>query len=491
VPAKKTRRRTLSLLSLPVVVAVGVLTVAKLASWQRSQLIADLSDSIAHGETRQAIADVHRLAAMTNPPVRALVSAASSADHQTAGASQFVISQLLLRWEHEIEAKQHVGLVAGQLGELSQTLADDLSQFSATDKPWLEMTTRATLRIANKFSSPKTPLVAVNCDAILTAIRTGRLTALGKLSPVVGGTPLKTIERARDMAVAPYVDGESQDEDQPELSHETSAFAVPHHAISNEANESSAERTAAKGDRQPTRTSSSSAETSSNSDDPTSGKNDEVSTSNETSIRFSSPKGGDSTERMSSLGSSSQHSNSSQPIFRILPAMPVSVPPREGELLDRGVHSDRSNSPSGSRKSDSEVADDEPLRDVDSRELLRQWLAAKDGDRVAVEHELAKRGFGKVTKRIVQDFFSNDTQQRMRVVDDALAEPGAGSEPWLLLLAKDGDADVRLFAVTLMATSNNSALMEKAWQIAIRDRDPRIADLAERLRDRRAGTLLR
>jgi hypothetical protein len=42
-----------------------------------------------------------------------------------------------------------------------------------------------------------------------------------------------------------------------------------------------------------------------------------------------------------------------------------------------------------------------------------------------------------------------------------------------------------------MATSNDAELIEKAWQAAIRDRDPRIADLAGRLRERRAGLLRR
>ena len=72
----------------------------------------------------------------------------------------------------------------------------------------------------------------------------------------------------------------------------------------------------------------------------------------------------------------------------------------------------------------------------------------------------------------------------MRLVDRALAQPGSGSEAWLLLLAGDADPDVRLFAVTFMATSNNAALVEKAWQLAIRDHDPRVADLAARLRER-------
>jgi hypothetical protein len=52
-------------------------------------------------------------------------------------------------------------------------------------------------------------------------------------------------------------------------------------------------------------------------------------------------------------------------------------------------------------------------------------------------------------------------------------------------MADDRDANVRLAVVTILATSNDPALIEKAWQVAIRDRDPRIAGMASRLRDRR------
>src|SRR5207244_10321456 len=101
----------------------------------------------------------------------------------------------------------------------------------------------------------------------------------------------------------------------------------------------------------------------------------------------------------------------------------------------------------------------------------------------------AKRGFGKITARLVRQFFSDEAEERMRIVDEVVAQPGAGAGAWLLLLAEDPDAEVRLFAVTLMATSNDAALVEKAWQVSIRDHDPRIADLAGRLRERRTGTL--
>jgi hypothetical protein len=102
-----------------------------------------------------------------------------------------------------------------------------------------------------------------------------------------------------------------------------------------------------------------------------------------------------------------------------------------------------------------------------------------------LEEELTHRGFGRLSARLVERLFSDDAEDRLRLVDDLLIEPGIDARPWLMLLADDYDADVRLLTVTIMATSNDSTLIEKAWQVAIRDRDPRIAALADRLRERR------
>jgi hypothetical protein len=71
------------------------------------------------------------------------------------------------------------------------------------------------------------------------------------------------------------------------------------------------------------------------------------------------------------------------------------------------------------------------------------------------------------------------------LVQDLPATPGIGSAAWLLMFAEDADAEVRLSAVTMMAASSDEELLEKAWQVALHDRDPRIASLAQRLRVRR------
>ena len=72
--------------------------------------------------------------------------------------------------------------------------------------------------------------------------------------------------------------------------------------------------------------------------------------------------------------------------------------------------------------------------------------------------ELQRRGFGQVRSDIVRLAFSDDTKGRVQLVHDLFDMPGVGAKPWLMLLAEDKDAEVRLAAVTVMALSKDSQL---------------------------------
>jgi hypothetical protein len=122
--------------------------------------------------------------------------------------------------------------------------------------------------------------------------------------------------------------------------------------------------------------------------------------------------------------------------------------------------------------------------ELGTRQLLEAWLRGNDAHRSALEQELAGRGFRRLAKQWVSQYFSDRTQDRLQLIDVILREPDVDARPWLMLLADDKNADVRLSAVTIMATSNDLPLLEKALEVAIRDRDPRIADLAARLHQR-------
>jgi hypothetical protein len=167
-------------------------------------------------------------------------------------------------------------------------------------------------------------------------------------------------------------------------------------------------------------------------------------------------------------------------VFRTLPPTPIDVEPRN---IDPAP-----SSPPDERPPQHLEAMESPLAEVDSRTLLQRWLSADAANKAALEMHLAKRGFGRLSEPFVRQFSSSRTEDRLEFVDKVVTTPRVDARPWLMLLAEDRDADVRLAAVTIMATSNDATLVEKAWQAAIHDRDPRIAGLAERLRERRAAT---
>jgi hypothetical protein len=436
----QTKRRRISLLSLPVVVAIGFLLVARLAAWQQSDLIADLSDRVARGETSEAKEALRALAAIPSPPIAVLVDAAATDERETAEAAQVAIDRLLRRVQRDVEKKRRIGAAASQLTELSQSLAEKRSNFSHADFRWLEATARKILRIANTFPPQKTPLVAVHCDAILSA--------------VTAGQPVN--EKPADQVPASDTAEEDQASNNSNLERELSAYEP-------QPREDSAATTGP--------------------------------TQNEIGPAVESPaplmqQAPESILESAPSADTDHRSDWSQPLLRFVPSgqtnPPISVAESPQSPFSRDATTVR---PAPARLSESGTQ--ENLAAADSRQLLVSWLETKDGNVRPITQELAARGFGKLTIPLVQQFFSSDPHERIRLIDCVLARPDTGAGAWLQLLAEDSDAEVRLFAVTFMATSNDATLVEKAWQIAIRDRDPRIADLAERLRERRTRTLRR
>lgn len=130
---------------------------------------------------------------------------------------------------------------------------------------------------------------------------------------------------------------------------------------------------------------------------------------------------------------------------------------------------------------------EDPFAKVDSSTLMHRWINATGSEAESIERALTtERRFGRLSRELVGLYTSNQPQERLRLTELVTATPGVNSRPWLLMLADDSQADVRLAAVTLMATSTDPILVEKAWQTAIRDKDPRVAKLAGRLRERRS-----
>lgn len=140
-----------------------------------------------------------------------------------------------------------------------------------------------------------------------------------------------------------------------------------------------------------------------------------------------------------------------------------------------------------SEVSTGDAAPIDPGAEVSSRQLLERWLAESGAAQREIERELRRRGFGSLRSDVVRLALVGETKARVQLVHDLPASPGLGAKAWLMLLAEDADAEVRLTAVSVMATSRDAEMLDRAWNVALHDRDPRIAGLAERLRDRRSS----
>ena len=456
-------KRRLSLLLLPTVIAAGLFATLQVGEQRQQARIVELSERAAHADARDAIAAVQELAAMVRPPVKALVKAATSEQREAASVAQASIDQLLRRWQRDVESNTRTRVITGQLKELAESLGEAHPKFARADHAWLVSMVRRILRVANGLPAGEALLVAMHCDAALSVIGPGDFREKPEALPgtiVFDDMLLPSRLSAAAVATAPVatvplVDGESGEDAGTPEEKAPATYAPP----------LSAEPLAKAGE----------AGCDAVQDSTTM---NELRPSTEQAVQLPDV----APDVLAPRKAIAPRLANAPPIFSILPNAP------SGGLS--GIDSsNRSDQGSAAERGVSNT--DGPLASVATRELLKTWLQASPSEGETVSRELSRRGFGKLSTPLVQQYFSEDPQERTRVVQKALAQRNGGAEGWLLLLTTDSDADVRLFAVTFMATSNNAALMEKAWQIAIRDHDPRIADLASRLRQRRDGPIRR
>jgi hypothetical protein len=97
---------------------------------------------------------------------------------------------------------------------------------------------------------------------------------------------------------------------------------------------------------------------------------------------------------------------------------------------------------------------------------------------------LAERGYRTVPIDEVRMLLSSDAQVRRRLVDALLTQNSSDSPRLLMLLAQDTSPEVRLAALSALSSSDNLEVVRAAWNLAMRDADPSVANLARQLTQR-------
>ena len=119
-------------------------------------------------------------------------------------------------------------------------------------------------------------------------------------------------------------------------------------------------------------------------------------------------------------------------------------------------------------------------------DLLRHLKSGDGPTAAAAKNELQCRGFKDHHFRIAERLFDPDPAVRMAMARRLPGIPRLNPQPWLLVLAGDTDSDVRLTAITLLATAADPAVLAEVESLARRDGDSRIQLQAKRIADSRA-----
>ncbi len=120
----------------------------------------------------------------------------------------------------------------------------------------------------------------------------------------------------------------------------------------------------------------------------------------------------------------------------------------------------------------------------DNGDTVRLMRDLHDSDLQAARQAaatLTRRGFGPTQLELAKQMTSPDPAVRQQVAEILPRMPGIDAEIWLIWLSRDEDAQVRLAAMTVMATTGDPAILKRVAQMARDDTDPRIREQGERL----------
>ncbi|HUT92333.1 MAG TPA: HEAT repeat domain-containing protein [Thermoguttaceae bacterium] len=125
------------------------------------------------------------------------------------------------------------------------------------------------------------------------------------------------------------------------------------------------------------------------------------------------------------------------------------------------------------------------LAGLETVDLMRRLQSPRDETVAEAQAELVRRGFTERHLALARRLFDPDPEVRVRLARLLMDLPDVSAAPWLLQLARDESAEVRLSAISLLATTGDPALTEAIEAIAREDPDPRVQDQAERIAQRR------
>jgi len=127
----------------------------------------------------------------------------------------------------------------------------------------------------------------------------------------------------------------------------------------------------------------------------------------------------------------------------------------------------------------------DPLHHKEVGELLELLASGTSGtgeDVKQVQAELARRGFGHVSRQLAQQLTHPNPQMRLDLVRRLPSMAGVEPTVWLFWLCRDPDAQVRSAAMGLLATTKDPAILEQLEKLLAAQPDEPLRQQTQRLR---------
>jgi hypothetical protein len=389
----------------------------RVSFWQQGRLAKKLVAELELASNPETLIVLKQVSSLGNPAIEALVLASASERADIALAARRIIEQELAAWQIQAQLDKTHSSLEEPMGLLAAALARHVDEFGAFGQQWATRLTLDIVDLASEFSVESSVHVLADCSTVLSSVP-----ALGPRMLTLGD-PTRPGDSESIVAALPEV-------------------RVPALRY---------DRVARPRRRQPTVLNA----------EP-----------------WSSIEIADNPKTTQELLNSTEIPRSSHwvPEWVALPNATIAEPhPPEtseaappvgpGELIDVP-------SPAEQEKL---VAS---LRSLETRELLAQLKEADPFQVAAVREVLAARGIAADELTLAGRLFAEDAADRLKLVDDLKVLPARTARRWLRELLDDQDAEVRHSALTALATTNDPELRSIARDIAVRDPDRRVADLA-------------
>ncbi len=125
------------------------------------------------------------------------------------------------------------------------------------------------------------------------------------------------------------------------------------------------------------------------------------------------------------------------------------------------------------------------LKTVDVLDLMRRLRADDGNQRTEARRELLRRGFSEVDLELARRLFSPDPEARKQLARELPKLSSVDAVQWLWWLALDAQPEVRVVAVSMLATTGDPALLDRVENLARNDHDPQVQALADQIAKQR------